>query len=69
MIIVRRVTRLIMITCDPGGAELVKFSDPPPSGIPSTLLIDRKGRIAARVVGTVSKTALTQMITDIAAEQ
>jgi thiol-disulfide isomerase/thioredoxin len=54
---------------DPRGVELVKFTDLPPSGIPSTLLIDRKGRIAARVVGTVSKTTLTQMIIDIAAEQ
>jgi thiol-disulfide isomerase/thioredoxin len=54
---------------DPRGAELIKFTDLPPSGIPSTLLVDRKGRIAARVVGTVAKTTLTQMITDIAAER
>lgn len=54
---------------DPRGAELVKFTDLPPSGIPSTLLIDRKGRIAARVVGTISKATLTQMIVDLASEQ
>ncbi|HEX6758830.1 MAG TPA: TlpA disulfide reductase family protein [Propionibacteriaceae bacterium] len=54
---------------DPRGAQLVKFTDLPPSGIPSTLIIDRKGRIAARVVGTISQTTLTQMIVGIAAEQ
>jgi thiol-disulfide isomerase/thioredoxin len=54
---------------DPRGAQLVKFTDLPPSGIPSSLIIDRKGRIAARVVGTISKTTLTQMIVDIAAEK
>ena len=51
---------------DPCGAQLVKFTDLPPSG--ATLIIDRKGRIAARVVGTISRATLTQMLADIAAE-
>lgn len=54
---------------DPRGAELLKFSDLPPSGIPSTLIIDRQGRPAARVIGTISKASLTQMVTAIAAEE
>ena len=53
---------------DPAGTQLVKFTELPPSGIPSTLIIDRKGRIAARVVGIVSRASLVQMINTIAAE-
>lgn len=51
---------------DPRGAELVKFTDLPPNGIPSTLVIDRQGRVAVRVVGAVTRTTLTQIITDTA---
>ena len=53
---------------DPQGAQVVKFTELPPTGIPSTLFIDKQGRIAARVVGTISRTTLVQMITDLAAE-
>ena len=38
----------------------------PPKAIPSTLVIDKQGRVAARVVGPVTKTTLVDMITDIA---
>jgi thiol-disulfide isomerase/thioredoxin len=54
---------------DPTGAQLIKFTDLPPTGIPSTLIIDRKGRIAARIVGIISRITMTQMITDIAGEE
>ena len=53
---------------DPRGTQLVKFTELPPSAIPSTLIIDRKGRIAVRVIGVISKVTLAQMINDIAAE-
>jgi thiol-disulfide isomerase/thioredoxin len=53
---------------DPRGTQLVKFNELPPSAIPSTLIIDRKGRIAVRVIGVISKVTLAQMINDIAAE-
>jgi thiol-disulfide isomerase/thioredoxin len=53
---------------DPRGTQLVKFTELPPSAIPSTLIIDRKGRIAARVIGVISKATLAQMINDMAAE-
>lgn len=51
---------------DPDGAEVVKFSKVPPSAIPSTLVIDRKGRVAARVLGTVTRKTLVDMINDVA---
>ena len=53
---------------DPRGTQLVKFTELPPSAIPSTLIIDRKGRIAARVIGVISRTTLVQMINDMAVE-
>jgi thiol-disulfide isomerase/thioredoxin len=54
---------------DPRGTQLVKYSELPPNGIPSTLIIDRQGRIAVRIVGTISRATLTQMIDDLAAER
>ena len=53
---------------DPKGAQLVKFVELPPSAVPSTLLIDRRGRIAARVLGATSQTTLTEIIRNLAVE-
>jgi len=54
---------------DPKGEALLAFRDTiPPQAIPSTLVIDRAGRIAARVVGPITETSLRQMVSDIAAE-
>ncbi len=53
---------------DPQGTQLVKFTDLPPSAVPSTLIIDREGRVAARVVGATTKTTLVQVVRDLAAE-
>ena len=50
---------------DPDARQLLKFSGTlPASGIPSTLVIDTDGRIAARIVGEVSKTTLVTLIED-----
>lgn len=54
---------------DPDGDLLLKFSSLPPKAIPSTLVIDRKGRIAARFLGEVSTISLVQIIRQIAAEK
>lgn len=51
---------------DPDGSQVVKFSKVPPSAIPSTLVIDRRGRVAARVLGTVSRNTLVDMVDDVA---
>ena len=53
---------------DPDGRELLKFgSQLPPSAIPSTLVVDREGRIAARVLGEVTESTLKGLIDDVAA--
>jgi thiol-disulfide isomerase/thioredoxin len=52
---------------DPSGQVLLPFSSVlPPSAIPSTMILDREGRLAVRVLAPVSKITLVQMITDTA---
>ena len=52
---------------DPGDEIALAFRGTvPPVGIPTTLLIDRNGRIAARIVGGVSYDGLKALITQIA---
>jgi len=52
---------------DPTGKVLLAFAgDLPPSAIPSTLIIDRDGRLAVRVLSEVSKITLVDMINDVA---
>jgi thiol-disulfide isomerase/thioredoxin len=52
---------------DPTGKVLLAFSgELPPSAIPSTMIIDRDGRLAVRVLSEVSKITLVDMINDVA---
>jgi thiol-disulfide isomerase/thioredoxin len=54
---------------DTDSALLLAFRDTlPPSAIPSTLVIDRKGRVAARILDEVTQTSLRDLVADIAAE-
>lgn len=50
---------------DPTGVVLLRFSEVMPiSAIPSTLVVDREGRVAARAVGKVDYTTLKGLIDD-----
>lgn len=52
---------------DPRGSSLLQFSGTlPPSGIPSTLVVDAEGRIAARIIGEVDRTTLIGLVRDTA---
>ncbi len=52
---------------DPDGKQLLKLAaDLPPLGIPTTLIIDRQGRSAVRIIGVISERTLTDMISDVA---
>lgn len=54
---------------DPADAIALDFHGTvPPAGIPTTLVIDPSGRIAARIVGTASYNGLKALITQVAAE-
>jgi thiol-disulfide isomerase/thioredoxin len=53
---------------DPNDAIALDFSGTvPPAGIPTTLVIDRSGRIAARIVGTASYNGLSVLIARVSA--
>ena len=55
---------------DPNDEIALDFSGTvPPAGIPTTLVIDRSGRIAARIVGQVSYSGLKALIRQVAAER
>jgi thiol-disulfide isomerase/thioredoxin len=52
---------------DPSGQALLAFSSVlPASAIPSTMVLDREGRLAVRVLGPISTITLVQMINDTA---
>ena len=51
---------------DPDGSLLLALRAVPPKAIPSTLVLDKQGRIAARVLGEVRASTLVGMVTDIA---
>lgn len=53
---------------DPDGALLLKFSGQlPASAIPSTLVVDPQGRVAARVIGETTEATLVGLVEDLAA--
>lgn len=41
----------------------------PAQAVPSTLVLDRQGRVAARIIGLAEKSTLKALITDVVAEQ
>jgi len=52
---------------DPDGVLLLELSMLPPKAIPSTLIIDRQGRGAARILGATTATTLVGLVHDVAA--
>jgi thiol-disulfide isomerase/thioredoxin len=52
---------------DPDGRLLLTFGNQlPPSAIPTTLVVDREGRVAARVIGEVTTPLLAGLVEDVA---
>lgn len=52
---------------DPDGALLLGFGQVPPKAIPSTLVIDESGRVAARMLGEVTTATLVGVVEDVQA--
>jgi thiol-disulfide isomerase/thioredoxin len=53
---------------DPSGQTLLQLSGQvPPQAIPTTLVLDRQGRVAIRALGPVSEATLTEMVAQVAA--
>jgi thiol-disulfide isomerase/thioredoxin len=54
----------------PDGLLVLRFSDVvPPQATPSTLVIDRKGRIAVRILGPTTEPALAAILAPLIAEK
>jgi len=53
---------------DPEGRLLSLVPDIPPNGLPSTLVVDKDGLIAVRIIGPITKEVLTALIAEVAAE-
>lgn len=55
---------------DPDGKLLLRFDGRIPlSAVPSTVLVDRDGRIAARIIGRTTYTTLRELVKVLAAEE
>jgi thiol-disulfide isomerase/thioredoxin len=54
---------------DRAGQVALTFRNIPPNAVPSTLVIDRQGNIAARNIGSVSYSGLRDVVTRLAAEK
>ena len=52
---------------DPTGELLLGFGQVPPRAIPSTLVIDESGRVAARMLGEVTAATLVGVVEDVRA--
>lgn len=50
---------------DPDGTLLLGFGQLPPKAIPSTIVIDADGRVAARVIGEVDANTLVALVGDV----
>jgi len=51
---------------DPSGRQLLGFANSLPAmAIPSTLVIDAKGRVAARILGATTTTTLVDVVKDV----
>lgn len=50
---------------DPEGALLLGFGQVPPKAIPSTLIIDAEGRVAARILGEITTATLVGVVEDV----
>ncbi len=54
---------------DPEGRLLALVPGIPPNGLPSTLIVDKNGKIAVRIIGPITQEVLTALITEVAAEK
>lgn len=54
---------------DGDGQVTLAFREVPPSAIPSTLVLDRQGKIAARIIGATTYSKLNPLVAKVLAEK
>jgi len=63
------ITYPSFLDADGGEIQLAFAGEIAPDAVPTTLVLDRQGRIAARIVGRLDKSVLNTLISDAVAEQ
>lgn len=63
------ITYPSITTADSGEALLAFGSQLPPNAVPSTMVVDQQGRLAARIIGKTSYGTLTTLVEDTLAER
>lgn len=63
-----RITYPSITTADSGPALLAFGSNLPASAVPSTIIVDRSGRVAARIIGPTTYGTLSSLVNDTLAE-
>ena len=53
---------------DPKGTKLASLPGVPPGALPSTLIIDRQGRVAVRFIGAVKEPAFSEQVKAVLSE-
>ncbi|GAA4223695.1 TlpA disulfide reductase family protein [Actinomadura meridiana] len=54
---------------DANGQVTLAFREVPPSAIPSTLILDRQGRVAARIIGATTFSTLNPLVAKVSSEK
>ncbi len=54
---------------DADGQVTLAFREVPPSAIPSTLVLDRQGRVAARIIGATTYSKLNPLVAKVVGEK
>lgn len=62
------ITYPSFLDADSGDIQLAFAGEIAPNAVPTTLVLDRQGRIAARIVGRLDKSILNTLISDAVAE-
>ena len=63
-----KITYPSITTADSGPALLAFGSNLPASAVPSTIIVDRSGRVAARIIGPTTYGTLSSLVSDTLAE-
>lgn len=62
----KKVGMTYPVLADPNGDLLHKLPGLPPSAVPSSMVLDRSGQIAAKIIGPADKTGLSELLTKLA---
>jgi thiol-disulfide isomerase/thioredoxin len=64
------ITYPSIVDVNDGGAQFAFAGDVPPAAVPTTIVLDKQGRVAARILGQLTDASILEAIVrDLVAEQ